>query len=76
MRDGVKAGWAGMNNRELSKMWTNPIIIRVRVKGSRKITREFIVSSDLVFQSQPNGKYKLINTIDNFLHGVLSTSTQ
>jgi hypothetical protein len=69
-----------MNNRfsvrELAKTMTPPITIRVRVKGSRKITREFIVSSDLVFQPQKNGKYKLINTLDNFLHSVLSTSTQ
>jgi len=65
-----------ISKRELAKAMTPPITIRVREKGSRRITREFVVSSGLVFQPQKNGKYKLINTIDNFLHGVLSTSTQ
>jgi len=64
-----------MNNkfsvRELAKTMTPPITIRVREKGSRRITREFVVSSGLVFQPQ-NGKYKLVNTVDNFLRAVLT----
>jgi hypothetical protein len=70
----------GMSNnkfsvRELAKTMTPPVVIRVHDKHNKKITREFIVSSGLVFQSN-GGKVKLISTIDNFLHGVLSTSTQ
>jgi hypothetical protein len=61
--------------RELSKMINTPITIRVRTHTSRKIVREFTVCADLVFQPTCNG-YRLINTLDNFLHGVLSTSTQ
>ncbi len=68
----------GMDNnkfsvRELAKTMTPPITLRIREKGSRRITREFVVSSDLVFQLQKNGKYKLVNTIDNFLRAILST---
>lgn len=75
-RGAGKSGWTGMNNkfsvRELAKTMTPPITIRVREKGSRRITREFVVSSDLVFQPQKNGKYKLISTVDNFLRAVLT----
>jgi len=59
-----------ISKRELAKAMTPPITIRVREKGSRRITREFVVSSGLVFQHTSNG-YRLINTIDNFLHAVL-----
>ncbi len=62
--------------RDLSKMINStPITIRIQSKTSKKIVREFIVSEGLVFQAH-NGTYRLINTLDNFLHGVLSTSTQ
>jgi len=62
--------------RDLSKMInSSPITIRIQSKTSKKIVREFIISEGLVFQPTANG-YRLINTIDNFLHGVLSTSTQ
>ena len=58
--------------RELGKMInSNPIVVRVREKGSRKITREFIVSNELVFQAN-NGTYRLINTVENFIHAILT----
>ena len=76
-----KSGWTGMDNlpipkRELSKMInSSPITVRVRTKGAGKIVREFIISDGLVFQSDGKGM-RFVNVVDNFLHGVLSTSTQ
>ena len=61
-----------LSQRELSKMWTNPIVLRVHERGSRKITREYVISTGLVFQPSRNG-LRLINTLDNFLHAILST---
>ena len=58
--------------RELSKMInSSPITLRVHTKGT-KIVREFVISEGLVFQAH-NGTYRLINTVDNFLHAVLMT---
>ena len=81
MNHGAGKSGSGMDNlpipkRELSKIITSaPITIRIQSKTSKKIVREFVVANELVFQHTSNG-YRLINTIDNFLHGVLSTSTQ
>ena len=58
--------------RELGKMInSNSITIRVRQKGSR-ITREFVVSNELVFQPSGSG-YRFINTLDNFLRALITT---
>ena len=83
VRDGVKSGWAGMNNpnlnnipalpkRELSRLITSaPITVRVHTKGNRKIIREFIISNGLVFQSDGKGM-RLVNVVDNFIHAILT----
>ena len=66
----------GMDNlpipkRELSKMITSaPITVRVQVKGTRKIVREFVVTNELVFKPSSGG-WRLINTLDNFIRAIL-----
>ena len=65
-------GMIPIPKRELGKMInSNPITIRVRQKGSR-ITREFVISNELVFQPSGGG-YRFINTLDNFLRALIST---
>ena len=62
-----------MSKRELAKMInSSPITIRIQSKTSKKIVREIVVSEGLVFQVH-NGTYRLINTLDNFLHALTST---
>jgi len=58
--------------RELSRLITSaPITVRIHTKGNRKIIREFIISNDLVFQSDGKGM-RLVNVVDNFIHAILT----
>ena len=58
--------------RELSRLITSaPITVRIHTKGNRKIIREFIISNDLVFQSDGKG-VRFVNVVDNFIHAILT----